>query len=107
MEPRLFKCKITVLKVTINQDLVDEYLNVDEHYGPCSRFREGQTFIIDQPYELPAGFCAWAWADIRNTILSIATGATKPWSKQPGVEVVGCTDWYRPVYFKVERIVEA
>ena len=38
------ECKITVLKRTMNQDLVDEYL-VDEYkgIGLCEQFRDGQA----------------------------------------------------------------
>jgi uncharacterized repeat protein (TIGR04076 family) len=62
------QCKITVLKRTINQDLIDEY--VEEAYqdvGPCEWFEEGEEFVID-PGVPPEEFCArctWAWADVR------------------------------------------
>jgi uncharacterized repeat protein (TIGR04076 family) len=102
----LFTCKVTVLKVTINQDLVDQYLDAGDNYGPCDRFQVGQTFVVDQSFDIPADFCPWAWADIRKEILNVATGASKPWIKQPGTEIAGCTDWFRPVYFKIERVDE-
>jgi uncharacterized repeat protein (TIGR04076 family) len=104
MAPELSKCKITVLKATINQDLVDEYLIVTEEYGPCELFRPGQEFIVDEAFGMPEGFCQWAWADIRREILAIATGSDPPWIKQRGSNIVGCTDWFRPVYFKLERV---
>lgn len=98
------KCKITVLKRTINQDLIDEYL--DETYkdiGPCECFREGQEFVID-PTVVPEDFCIWAWADIRKDILTVAYGGDMPGMKRRGTVIVGCTDWSRPVIFKVERM---
>jgi uncharacterized repeat protein (TIGR04076 family) len=104
MPAELSKCKITVLKVTVNQDLVDEYLDVEGEFVPCERFKAGQEFVIEQPFGMPEDFCPWAWADIRKEILSIATGADRPWIKQRGTEIAGCTDWFRPVYFKIERI---
>ena len=107
MAQELHRCKITVLKAMINQDLVDAYLNAGPNYGPCSTFRVGQEFVVEQPWDIPKGFCAWAWADIKHDILALMTGSDKPWLKQPGVEIVGCTDWYRPVYFKLERLVQA
>ena len=104
MAPRFSKCKITVLKVTINQDLVDEYMNAGPDYGPCDIFQVGQEFVVEQPWDIPEGFCVWAWADMRQAIFALMTGANKSWLKQPGVEIAGCTDWYRPVYFKLERV---
>jgi uncharacterized repeat protein (TIGR04076 family) len=104
MPSQLSKCKITVLKVTVNQDLADEYLDVEGEFGPCERFKAGQEFVTEQSFEMPEGFCPWAWADIRKEILCIATGADRPWMKQRGVEIAGCTDWFRPVYFKIERL---
>ena len=101
------RCKITVLKRTINQDLIDEYLDdTCEDIGPCDRFQDGQEFVID-PSVVPEDFCvccAWAWADIRKDILTVAYGGDMVGMKQPGTVIAGCTDWFRPVIFKVERI---
>jgi uncharacterized repeat protein (TIGR04076 family) len=107
MPTELPKCKITVLKRTINRDLMDEYL--DDAYkdtGLCECFEEGDEFIID-PTVVPEAFlarCAWAWADIRQDIMTIAMGANIPGIRQPGTVITGCTDWLRPVIFKVERM---
>ena len=106
MSSEMHKCKITVLKRTINQDLIDEYL--DDPYkdrGPCDCFEEGEEFLID-PSVVPEDFCArcaWAWTDICKDILTVAMGANMPGIRQPGTVITGCTDWLRPVIFKVER----
>ena len=107
MSSEMPKCKITVLKRTINQDLIDEYL--DDPYkgtGLCECFEEGQEFVID-PASVPEEFstrCMWAWADIRKDIVTIAAGGNMMGMKQPGTIITGCTDWLRPVIFKVERM---
>jgi len=101
------RCKITVVKRTINQDLIDKYL--DDTYkdiGPCEHFRDGQEFVID-PSVMPEDFCAccaWAWADIRGDILTVALGGDMPGMRQRGTVITGCRDWFRPVIFKVERM---
>jgi len=101
------RCKITVVKRMLNQDLVDAYLNVEEGLGACQRFSDGQEFVVESPFEMPEGFgCPWAWADIRNDIVMLATGGGFPWMKQPGTAIVGCSDWFRPVIFKIERLEE-
>jgi uncharacterized repeat protein (TIGR04076 family) len=64
------------------------------------------TFVID-PSALPEDFvarCAWAWADIRRDILTVAYGGDIPGMKQRGTVITGCTDWFRPVIFEVERM---
>jgi len=69
------KCKITVLKRTINQDLIDEYL--DDEYkgiGLCDSFKDGQESVIEDYSVVPDGFCASAWADIRKNILTVDGG---------------------------------
>ena len=101
------QCKITVIKRTVNRDLVDAYLE-DEYkkHGLCEFFREGQEFVID-PSTMPEDFCAccaWAWADIRKDILTVAVGGNVPGIKQRGTVITGCRDWFRPVIFKVERL---
>ena len=107
MSSEMPKCKITVLKRTINQDLIDEYLDDSyKHTGPCDCFEEGEEFVID-PSVVPEDFCArcaWAWADIRKDILTVAMGANMPGIRQSGTVITGCTDWLRPVIFKVERM---
>jgi uncharacterized repeat protein (TIGR04076 family) len=99
------KCKVTILKRTLNQDLIDEYL--DEAYkdvGPCELFQDGQEFIIEDYSVVPENFCASAWADIRKEILTVAYGGDMPGMRQPGTIITGCTDWFRPVIFKIERM---
>jgi uncharacterized repeat protein (TIGR04076 family) len=95
------KCKITVLKREFYQELVDEYM---QGAGPCERFQDGQEFVLDETLALPEGFCPWAWADIRSSVLAIMFGGNLPWSSQLGVSIACCTDGCRPVIFKVERI---
>ena len=100
------KCKITVIKKTLNKDLIEEFL-VDENknLGPCEKFEEGQEFIIDLPsYTVPDNFCDWAWADLRKEIRMIASGSNFEWMKQPKTTIAACSDWFRPVYFKIEKI---
>ncbi len=41
---------------------------------------------------------------IRRGILAVAYGGDMPGMKQRGTIVTGCTDWFRPVIFKVERL---
>ncbi len=98
------QCKITVLKRTLNRDLVAEYLDTDEDFGACNRFSDGQEFVLEHPFKMPEGFCPWAWADIRGDILTIAAGGDLPWIKPRGTAIAGCSDWFRPVIFKVERM---
>ena len=100
------KCKITVIKRTLNKDLIDQFI-VDEYKGiqKCEVFEDGQEFVIDpNQAKVPEGFCDWAWADIRNDIITIASGGNIIGMKQKGATITGCTDWTRPVYFKIERL---
>jgi uncharacterized repeat protein (TIGR04076 family) len=98
------RCKITVLKKTVNNDLVEEYLDIDEDFTACPRFIEGQEIIVERLDEPPEGFCLWAWADIRKDLEIIASGGNLYWVKTPGTTIAGCSDWFRPVIFKIERI---
>lgn len=105
MSSEMPKVKITVLKRTINEDLIREYLeSPQEHPGPCEWLSEGQEFIVNQVWLPPEGFCAWAWADIRRDILTVAGGGKFPGMKRAGLIITGCSDWFRPVYFRVETV---
>ena len=105
MASELSKCKITIIKRTINRDLIEKYA-MDEYKDVklCEQFEEGQTFIVEDISRVPENFCAWAWADIRKDLLSLATGSNMPGFKQKGIAVTGCSDWFRPVYFEIKRL---
>lgn len=101
------KVKITILKKLYQEDLVDEYLLPEkkEGYPPCYRFEAGDTFVVNG-FEMPEGFCPWAWADIHREVIAVKCNANFPASKDPGCIIASCTDGLRPVIFKVERLVE-
>ena len=90
-----FKCRITVLKKTLNKDWSLQFRGREGE--PCSIFNEGQEFIIEDIWNIPEGFCPWAWADIRTFIHKVNDKAMDTF-------VSCCTDGFRPVFFKIERI---
>jgi len=104
MSDKTPQVKITVLKRTFNADLVNEYMKTDGSYHACDHFQDGQEFVTDKPWTVPAGFCTWAWADIRGDIQTILLGGDLPWMKERHVAITMCTDVFRPVIFKIERI---
>ena len=102
------KCKITILKRTINKDLMREYCQSDMDY--CPRFKEGDTFIAG--IDPPNNFCGWAWHDIYRFISvllsggNFSSGAFEGWMKKKDEVITCCTDAIRPVIFKIELIEE-
>ncbi len=70
------KCKVTVLKRECNMELVNSYVKNPENFSICEKVKDNQEFIVSNPYEMPEGLCAYAWADIRPQILAIASGST-------------------------------
>ena len=96
------KVKITVLKKLKTGDVLKEY-GASTVEAECPVVKEGVEYISTAG-KVPDGFCASAWADIRKDILTVAMGANMPGIRQPGTVITGCTDWFRPVIFKVERI---
>ena len=103
---KLPNLKITVLKRTLNQDLIDKFIT-DEYKGmtKCEKFEDGQEIIIDpNTATVPEGFCDWAWADIRQEINLIASGGNIMGMNEEGATIASCSDWARPVYFKIERM---
>ena len=84
------RVRITVMKKLFHEELVKEY---DTH------FEVGQVFetSLESPWEMPAGFCGWAWADLQKLVYGMARGGQETF-------VSCCTDGYRPVVFLLERI---
>ena len=99
------KVKITVLKTSVNQDLVDLYVQRPKTVVPCDVLKEGQEFITDD-INMPAGFCPWAWDDIYKVVVAyFANGSFDMWGDDDGDTMIACcTDGERPVYFKLEKL---
>lgn len=92
--------KITVLKRSHNAEILKEYAG--SVWTPCERFSEGKEFV-SQHGNMPDGFCSWAWSDIQKYVMALARGANFL-DVKPGTFVTCCTDGFRPVIFKVERV---
>lgn len=102
------KCKITVLRRELFQDLADQYL-ADPNSGKCPNFQDGQEFIVDNDgffRMLHGGFCAEAWDCISRYVYSALQGGSimRGWTNDEKVMIACCNDGTRPVIFKLERI---
>ena len=98
------QCKITVIKRSYDKELVDSYVKNPENVAKCNVLKDNQEFIISNPYEMPEGICPYAWADIRPQILTIASGGTNDFLNIENYSLATCTDLFRPVIFKIERV---
>ena len=99
------KCRITVVKRSLNQELIDAYVSeTRQNFEKCPVYEDGQEIIIEGFPLKPEGFCDWAWADIHRDVTAVMFGGSYPWIRQPGTAITCCTDGLRPVIFKVEKI---
>lgn len=102
------RCKITVLKTTLDKELASEYGAVG--LGACPMHKVGQVFYAD--YAKPDGFCDEAWKAIYQYVFALSHGADKglfyygDWIGKPGVAICSCNDGLRPVIFKIEATDE-
>ena len=92
--------KITVLKRLLHKDVLEEY--ADSIWDKCEVFSVGQEFVADG-VNMPEGFCGWAWSDIEKIVLTLSRGGNFM-GVPKGTFVSCCTDGYRPVVFKLERL---
>ena len=97
------KVRITVLKKTFNEAFVEAYTDGRSFKpsGCCHDFAIGQEFITEG--HMPEGFSDWAWTDIQKYVVTLARGGNFLGCK-PGVFVTCCTDGFRPVFYRLERI---
>lgn len=101
------KVKITVIKRILNEDVVNETQVCGSQVDRvCPRYYEGQEIIVDDPPEIPEGFCAWAWADMKMHIAAVSLGSKFGTLKNPNSLVAICSDPWQPVVFSIERILE-
>ena len=94
--------RITVVKRSLNEDLIQTYF--PEHVGKltaCPVFEDGQVFEIKGIFpSKPEGFCDWAWADIQRNVAMACMGADMP----SGCQFTCCSDGLRPVTFRIEAV---
>jgi uncharacterized repeat protein (TIGR04076 family) len=99
------KCKITVVKRMLNQELIDQHVSDKrKNFEQCPVYEDGQEIIIENFPLKPEGFCDWAWADIHRDVVTVMFGGSYPWMREPRTAITCCTDGLRPVIFKVEMI---
>lgn len=102
------KVKITVLKTTLDQELVKQY--GAKNLSFCPMHKVDQVYYAD--YAKPEGFCDEAWKAIYQYVFALAHGASREvfyygdWIREPGVAICSCNDGLRPVIFKLEATDE-
>ncbi|RHP29901.1 TIGR04076 family protein [Lachnotalea sp. AF33-28] len=99
------KCRITVMKMSCYQDLIDLYENPMEH--ACD-MKPGQIFISNG-WEKPPGMCDSAWQSMSAFVMALAHGGENlydGWMKNPKSAMISCNDGFRPVSFLIEALDE-
>jgi len=95
------KCRITVLRTLLFQDLQDEYPL--PHPGTCPVMKEGDVFTTGGMFgnSMPEGFCQYAWQAIQIMACTLAGGG-KVFGED--YNIACCNDGIRPVILKLEAI---
>lgn len=105
------KCKLTILKTMLVEDLAKEY--GVPGFSACPLMKEGDVFYAG--YEMPEGFCEEAWKSVYQYVFALLNGANgfsgsyyDEWMNEEhkDVAICSCSDDLRPVIIKVERINE-
>ena len=80
------RCKITILKTTLDEELAKEY--AAPGFTRCPMMREGQVFYAD--YAKPEGFCDEAPCRTERASSTTATGSIgRAWRSAPATTVCG------------------
>ena len=96
------RIKITVLRRTINEDFARKYSK--HKLELCPKNSEEQEYISIDGAK-PENFCDYAWIDIYKYVFSLTfKGNFDRWMRDSNTVITCCTDGFRPVVFKVERI---
>ncbi len=97
------KVKITALRQTVYDDLMEQYENPIEH--ACD-IQVGQVFLSENG-ERPEGLCPSAWESMERFVKELARGGGNffdGWMKDPHSALISCNDGFRPVSFLIEAI---
>lgn len=99
------KCRITVMRISHYDDLIEQFENPMEH--TCD-LKEGQFFIANG-WEKPDGLCLSAWESMSPFVMTLAYGGEdiyEGWMKNPKTAMISCNDGFRPVSFYIEALEE-
>ena len=99
----LRRVRITAMRQTVYQDLMQQYENPIEH--TCD-IRLGQTFVSIGA-QRPDGMCESAWESMRPFVEALARGEGNfydGWMKNPQSAMISCNDGFRPVSFYLETV---
>ncbi|MGI6279391.1 MAG: TIGR04076 family protein [Acutalibacteraceae bacterium] len=97
------KVKITVIRRTVYDDLIEKYENPIEH--ACD-MQIGSVFISENACK-PKGFCSEAWESMHKFVLTLACGGGNfydGWMKNEKSAMISCNDGFRPVSFLLEAL---
>lgn len=97
------KVKITAIRKTQYNDLMQKYENPIEH--TCD-ITVGQVFISENA-QPPKGFCLSAWQTLAPFVECLANGGGNfydGWMKNPYSAMLSCNDGFRPVSFYIEVV---
>ncbi len=97
------KARITVLKRMDNRR-IQEQERIGGASGPCDAFEVGASYVAG--WEIPEGFCSFAWADIYNDVGMIQCGGSPGYIGPAHTMISCCRDALCPVVFKIERLGE-
>lgn len=97
------KCRITVLKTMLYEDLRDQYMPPD--FGTCPVMKEGDVFETAGMFgnSQPSGFYDYAWQAIQIPASTLAGGG-KVFGQD--YNIACCNDGVRPVILKLEAVEE-
>ena len=104
-EKEMNKVRITAIRQTVYNDLIEQYENSIEH--ACD-IRHGQQWISINGTR-PDGLCPSAWESMRWFVESLAHGKGNffdGWMKNPMSAMISCNDGFRPFSFYIEAIEE-
>lgn len=97
------KIKITVMKQTIYEDLMEMYENKIEH--ACLE-KIGNVYYTDG-IKKPDGMCDSAWETIKPFAKDLMDGKDNfydGWMKNKKSAMLSCNDGFRPVSFYIEVV---
>ena len=95
------KCKITVLRTALFEDLRDEFMPPE--FGTCPSMKEGDVFFTGGLFgnSKPDKFCEYAWQAVQNIACTLAGGG-KVFGED--YNIACCNDGIRPVILKLESV---
>lgn len=90
------------VRIKIPFEYFEEENSPEKGYFACPHLREGASYLLEDDYGMPKGFCPKAWKAVQGAVNAIASGSSfMTWNNRDGYTILCCPEESCSVLFEI------